>query len=381
MTGNRLAACLVLALCFAALAPAPAQTLGVVLTGQSLIKQDLRDFAPDAVAQARGYLGGADAVFTNLEVALAPADAPLTPRNPRFVRVDPVVLDTLGEMGFNLLALSNNHAFDLGAAGIFATIEEVERRGFAHAGTGTDEQAAAAAGLLTTANGRVGLIGVAAGGVQLTPDTWAADGKPGVNFLHLNDEGRLDPDHRARLLGAVRAAGASADLLIVYLHNHYWGEPRGSGLPPGRERRIDRFQTPGWMEALARELIEAGADVFVAHGNPALHGIEIHHGRPIFYGLGNYIFQAVATPDRYGPLAYQSVVARIAFHDGRLAAIDLQPLVLALDQGPIGPRGTPYLAEGAEAHGVLRWLADRSAAYGTHLLIDGDQATVVLPDR
>ncbi|MGA0706245.1 MAG: hypothetical protein ACO3P8_11885, partial [Steroidobacteraceae bacterium] len=50
--------------------------------GQALIKRDLRPIAPGSVAQARGYLAGADIVFTNLEGTVAPADAAVTPRSP-----------------------------------------------------------------------------------------------------------------------------------------------------------------------------------------------------------------------------------------------------------------------------------------------------------
>ena len=39
-------------------------------------------------------------------------------------------------MGFNLLALSGNHAFDLKETGIRNTLRETERRKIARAGTG-----------------------------------------------------------------------------------------------------------------------------------------------------------------------------------------------------------------------------------------------------
>src|SRR5258707_11912106 len=35
----------------------------------------------------------------------------------------------------------------------------------------------------------------------------------------------------------------------------------------------------------------AGADVFATHGPHILMGIEIYHGKPIFYSLGNLILQ------------------------------------------------------------------------------------------
>ena len=353
--------------------------LTIALVGQALIKDDLRSFAPVAVEQAKAYLAGADVVFTNLEVAVAPPGAAVTPRTDETVIVSPDVLDNLREMGFNLLALSNNHALDLGVEGLFATIDEVERRGFAHAGTGADLTAAGGAGYLDTPHGRVALIGIASGAVQLVPDTWAGPGKPGVNFLELRPDGTLNPEQREGILAAVGEAAEQSDLVIVYHHNHYWGEARGLETPPNRERRIDRFDTPVWMEELARDLVDAGAGMFVAHGNPALHGIEIYRGRPILYGLGNYIFQAAGEPDRYGPMAYQSAVVHVELTAGEVTGLRVLPLVLALEQSPGKRRGTPYLAQGGEAYGILLWLKDRSARYGTTLRIEGDSAVLELP--
>jgi poly-gamma-glutamate capsule biosynthesis protein CapA/YwtB (metallophosphatase superfamily) len=354
------------------------ESLTVKLVGQSLIKKDLRSFAPAAVEQASEYLA-ADVVFTNLEVAVAPRGAAVTLRTPDVTQVEPDVLDNLKEMGFNLLALSNNHALDLGIPGLLATMEEARKRGFGYAGTGRNADEAAAAGILETPKGRVALLGIASGAVQLVPDTWATPDRAGVNFLELRADGSLNPEQHARIVAAVRAARRDSDLVIVYHHNHYWGGQRGSGLPPGRDRRIDRFVTPAWMEGLARELVDAGADIFVAHGNPALHGIEIYRGKAILYGLGNYIFQAAATIDRYGPLAYYSAVVECRFSHGRLTGIDIRPLVLSLDQTETQPRGTPYLAEGGEADVVLSRIANESLRYGTEIRIDGGRAAVVLP--
>jgi poly-gamma-glutamate capsule biosynthesis protein CapA/YwtB (metallophosphatase superfamily) len=183
----------------------------VKLVGQSPIKKDLRSFAPAAVEQAKEYLS-ADVAFTNLEVAIAPKDAAVTPRTPGVKHVEPDVLDNLKEMGFNLLALSNSHALDLGIPGLLATMEEARRRGFGHAGTGRSLDEAATASMLETPRGRVALIGIASGAVQLVPDTWVAADRAGVNSLELRADGSLNTEQHARIIDSVRAArrGATA---------------------------------------------------------------------------------------------------------------------------------------------------------------------------
>jgi poly-gamma-glutamate capsule biosynthesis protein CapA/YwtB (metallophosphatase superfamily) len=94
--------------------------LRITVVGQASIHSDLRKSAPAAVAQARKYLANADVRFTNLEAAAASRDAVVQPRR-NAKRVEPEVLDCLREVGFNLLSISNNHALDLGQAGLRAT--------------------------------------------------------------------------------------------------------------------------------------------------------------------------------------------------------------------------------------------------------------------
>jgi poly-gamma-glutamate capsule biosynthesis protein CapA/YwtB (metallophosphatase superfamily) len=366
----------VLVLALAAFAAAPPLASGqdpnisVALVGQALIKSDVCATAPAAFEQARGYLKGVDVAFTNLEVAIIPAGEKLTPRGPAAVPAPPVVIDCLKSMGFNILSLANNHAFDLQREGIAVTIGEVRKRGLVHAGTGADADAAAAAGVLDTAKGKVALVAMATGAQLVDPETWAAPGRPGVNYLERLPDGRPNPQHKNRILDAVRAATRDSKLVIAYHHNHYWGDPVGSGLPPDREKRIERFETLPWAVDWARELIDAGASIYVAHGDPSLHGVEVYKGKLILHGLGNYIFESVGGNDRYGPLAYMSAVATAEFSNGQLVAAKFRPLILSTVKVGEAPRGVPYLAEGAEAELILHRLVDQSRRHGVTLEVD-----------
>src|SRR5689334_17869440 len=89
---------------------AQAPPLTIVLTGQSMIRSDLRATKPAAVATIKGFLAG-DVLFTNLEAAIAQPGEVI--REGRGFLTPPEALDALAAMGFNLLALAGNHAFDL----------------------------------------------------------------------------------------------------------------------------------------------------------------------------------------------------------------------------------------------------------------------------
>ena len=250
-----------------AIASSPGSTLRVALVGQALIHEDLRRVAPLAVEQAKGYLQGADIRFTNFETAVAPRDMTVELRAPSVHRTGPEVLDALKDMGFNMLSMANNHAWDLGVKGLLAGIEEVSKRGFVRAGAGPDVKAAAAPGFMDTPAGKVALIAMASGASQLkNPDTWAAPGRAGVNYLDLRSDGTPNPEQKSRILTSVREAARKAKFVIVYHHSHIWATGTGVEAPPGRETKVDRFDTPPWMVAWAHELIDSGASLFVAHG-------------------------------------------------------------------------------------------------------------------
>jgi poly-gamma-glutamate capsule biosynthesis protein CapA/YwtB (metallophosphatase superfamily) len=196
--------------------------------------------APLAVEQAKGYLKGADVRFINLETAVAPKDMAVELRTSEVHRTGPEVLD----MGFNMRSMANNHAWDLGLNGLLAGIGEVSKRGFAYAGTGADADAAAAAGFMDTPAGKVALVAMASGAPQLAkPDTWAAPGRPGVNYLDLRAA------RKARILGAVREAARKAKFVIVYQHNHFWGEATGVAAPPDGTLDPDELRGADWLES------------------------------------------------------------------------------------------------------------------------------------
>src|ERR1700724_2195775 len=129
-------------------APRPQATaITITLTGQSMIRSDLRATSPPAEPVIQGLLKG-DVVFTNLESAVAEKGE--TVQEGRGFLTPPEALDALKSFGFNLLALSGNHAFDLDVKGIQNTIREADNRKMVHAGTGNTLAEAVAPAYLYT---------------------------------------------------------------------------------------------------------------------------------------------------------------------------------------------------------------------------------------
>ncbi len=83
--------------------------------------------------------------------------------------------------------------------------------------------------------------------------------------------GLLDAD---KMLETVRDLASSSDYVVVNIH---WG--------------IEYQSKHGQIQQdLAHKLVDAGADAIIGHHPHVVQGSEVYKGKPIFYSLGNFIF-------------------------------------------------------------------------------------------
>jgi len=318
--------------------------------GQAAIQTDLRDHPYAGFDALAKYLARSDICFTDLETPISgPASEAPTIKTVFAKAAPPEVLDCLKVLSVNVLALSNNHAWDFGTGGVLATLDAVKRGGFTCAGTGANRAEASMAGYRDTAAGRVALVSMASGAIRA--GAAATETRAGVNEVRRDASGELDADDRARNLMAIRAARTNAPYVFCYQHNHYWEK--------------DFRVTPAWQQKWARECIDAGACAYISHGAPLLHGIEIYRGCPIFYDLGSFVFHTKTPVGYYPGEVWDSAIADCVFEEGRLVALDLVPVVL--NENGIAPdlfyetRGRPTIAEGTDAERILARLQKLSA--------------------
>jgi poly-gamma-glutamate synthesis protein (capsule biosynthesis protein) len=375
----------------------------ITLAGQSMIRSDIRATAPAAVPSIQALLKG-DVVFTNLEAAVAEKGE--TVHDGRGFLTPPEALDALTTLGFNLLSLSGNHAFDLKVAGIQNTIREADSRKIVHAGTGANLAEAAAPGYLHTRKGTIALIASASG--LITPGGSATADRPGVNELRIEagdreNEATVDlpgapgntpnPADSQRILQSIRDARQHADIVIVYQHNHVFGNHSFATI--FTEGLQERLAPNDWLRKWTHAEVDAGADIIVMHGAPLLHGVEIYHGKPIFYDLGNFIYNVPPTLTYIDePMNWESAVAYVQFQGRNLRSISFQPITLNnVGEGQpdihneyannqfLDTRGLPSPVTGARAGYILQRLANASKPFGTTVEIKGDTAEIKLKTR
>ena len=342
-----------------------APPLRVAVCGQALIQHDLRTSRWPDFDRIAGLFAAADVAFTDLETAISgPGAGPPTRQGVFTHAAGPEVLDCLKALRVTMLAHANNHAFDLNTGGILAAIAAMDARGLVHAGTGRTLAAAAAPAYQRTPSGTVALVAMASG--QIRDGGAATETRPGVNEARrIPGSGPatgLDEADIGRVLAAVGEAARQADLVIMYHHNH---------VPAP-----DPDRPPDWQQRLAHRCIDAGAGMFVSHGEPLMLGVELYRGRPIFYDLGSLIFQTATEAGHYGPATWQSVIAECRFDGARFLGATLTPVQMnAAGVGgaaDLATRGRPSIATGEDAAAILALLARLSEPFGTRLR-DGEK--------
>jgi len=379
---------------------AGSNAITVTLTGQSMIRSDVRATAPKAVPVIQQLLQG-DVLVTNFEGAVAEKGE--TVQEGRGFLAPPEALDALRTFGFNLVAFSGNHAFDLKATGIQNTIREADQRKMAHAGTGRNSSEAAAAGYLHTPKGTIALIASASG--LIAPGARATVDRPGVNELRVEagdkeNEATTDlpgapanapnPEDAQRILASIREARKQAALVIVYQHNHVFSNHSFATI--FAEGMAERLAPNEWLRKWTHAEVDAGADIVVMHGAPLLHGVEIYHGKPIFYDLGNFIYNVPPTLTYIDePMSWESAVAYARFQGRNLVSVSFRPVVLNyVGEGQpdmhnayasnqfLHTRGLPAPATGARAGYILERLAELSKPFGTKFEISGERGEIRL---
>lgn len=239
--------------------------------------------ARELLEPARAALAAADVVIAQLEVPHTDRGVPMTSDVPA-IPAPPSALDAVAWSGVDIATLAGNHVFDLGAEGIADTRRHCADRGILTAGAGANAAEAWEPAVVERAGRRVAVLSVNCVGPR---EARAGSAKPGCASVdvvtHYEPRGAnpggpprvftfADPRDLDALAGAVAGAARDADV-IVALHKGLVHQP---------------VDIADYEHEVAHRAIEAGAAAVVSHHAHIMKGVEIHRGRPIFHGLGNF---------------------------------------------------------------------------------------------
>jgi poly-gamma-glutamate synthesis protein (capsule biosynthesis protein) len=192
----------------------------------------------------------------------------------------------LADAGFDAVTLANNHAMDYGSSGLFRTIDACGEAGLDTVGAGSDPREARSPLRYTVDGTDVAILNLCEREFGV-----AIDGRPGTAWIGHPDAMRT-----------VERTVADADSVILVAHGGVEFVP----LPPVQ-----------WQRRL-RGFADAGVDLVVAHHPHVPQGWELQGGTPVFYSLGNFLFDHGARPKtRWG------LTLDVRFDGGTPVAADL----------------------------------------------------------
>lgn len=171
-------------------------------------------------------------------------------------------LHLMNEMGIDIVTLANNHILDFGPEGITDSIAALNEAGIKYVGAGEDLEEAKKLEIIEVGGRKIGFIGTSR--VYMAASWAAGDNHPGVFSTY-------DP---TLAIEEIKKADELVDVLVVYVH---WG--------------VERETTPKeYQRVMARQYIDAGADMIIGSHPHVLQPLEYYKEKPIMYSMGNFVF-------------------------------------------------------------------------------------------
>jgi poly-gamma-glutamate capsule biosynthesis protein CapA/YwtB (metallophosphatase superfamily) len=269
--------------------------VSINITGDVLLDRGVKKLID--VAGVSGVMSSVAPLFSAADYTLINLECPVTeivaPRKKTFVfRADPGLLTGLRSAGVTHAGVANNHTLDQGEAGFVDTVKNLVKAGITAVGVINGEENAVRPEVIEKNGVKIAVFA--------------------VNMVEIKSSDNVAKDARpweassAVILAAVKSFHGEHPEIheIVFLH---WGE------------EYSLFPTDE-QGSFARSLIDAGADAVIGCHPHVIQGVEVYHGRPIVYSLGNLLFDQSLPETQYG------MVVTLLFGKGFLDGVIIHPI-------------------------------------------------------
>jgi len=274
----------------------PARSVNYQMTARNDFLWAIRGVAP--------LLKSADITLINMESPLI-KNCPLTNSGMVFCG-DQRFTQALTEAGVDVVNLANNHTLNYGWEGLKETEDVLQAQNID--ATGVTSQGLSNKVIKNIKGMNIGFLGYTIVGKTADKEALASD---------------------------ISALDKQVDVLVVSFH---WGAEY-SRLPVG---------APDDPRVIARLAVDRGADLVIGNHPHWIQGMEYYRGVPIFYALGNTIFD-----QEWSRETKEGVIAEIRFRGKEIKDIIMHPL-------RISDYGRAQLLSGKEKEDILNIFQDAS---------------------
>ncbi|AXT58466.1 CapA family protein [Aquimarina sp. AD1] len=240
--------------------------ISIVFVGDLLLDRGVRNRI-EHLGMNSLFHSSIDSVFQKNDIVIANLECPATeieePINKKFIfRAEPSWLKSLKDHGITHLNMANNHAMDQGRNGLVDTNKNIINNGLIALGYGENTEKACRPQLIATTPRNVYVFS----SLQV----------PSENWTFLENKPCVCEDSFDAISGKIKGLKSKEpnSVIIVQLH---WGA----------EHTVVPLT---YQKQQAYLLIDAGADGIIGHHPHTIQTVESYKQKPIYYSIGNFIF-------------------------------------------------------------------------------------------
>jgi poly-gamma-glutamate synthesis protein (capsule biosynthesis protein) len=258
---------------------------------KDIIRKNGADFLFEGVSS---LFKDADIVFGNLECSIMDVNHG---NKPAFFCAEPDAVSGLKNAHFNVLSVANNHIMEHGRKSFLHTVQILNNNGIAPVGI----------------RGKIDVLDVKGCKIAFLAYSFIEDHIADVCYNKIHSEKAIVED--------IQKVRSLSDFVIVSLH---WG------------CEYVPYPSPDQIR-IGRDLVDAGADIILGGHPHVTQSYEVYRNRPIFYSLGNFIFD-----DTYIPTTRESFIAEIIIDDSP-NSMNVNILPVMINEDNYQPRPAPHL--------------------------------------
>jgi poly-gamma-glutamate capsule biosynthesis protein CapA/YwtB (metallophosphatase superfamily) len=254
-------------------------------------------------------LSGYDVTIANLEGNLSSSILPPEDQHTFSFVSSPEMVEGFKLAGIDAVTLANNHSTwnseGWGTQALLDTMAALEQGGLPYFGAGNNLAEARAPWVADVGGTTIAFIGIDG----VTANEQARDFGATVWMSELGGDGYAgatestpgtNPYITEQFLADIEALAGQYDYVIPYFH-----------------MGIEYFPVPpAWAREGAKAAIDAGATMVVTNHPHVVQGLQIYNGKPIFYSVGNFIFDQMFSVE-----VREGLILEIVLKDGKVVGL------------------------------------------------------------
>ncbi|MTK63753.1 MAG: CapA family protein [Methanobacterium sp.] len=295
------------------------------------------------LASGQNVFANVDEMFKNSDGAIINLEDPMTTSGTPYkstipLKANPAYAHVLKDNNIIVACLANNHVMDYGDTGLNDTISALKANGINYTGAGNNIDEASKPVYLNIKDRKIAILN------YMDNTTFTGFSASEMAAATSSSAGYAPADPNL-IKKDIDEAKNNSDMVIVVFHygNEYSTQPNS------------------YQVTLSHECIDDGADMVIGSHPHVIQTIETYNGKPIFYSLGNFVF------DMSNSATHESLMVEMDLNNNT-ANIKVHPMVLV--------NYMPQLMNNASSNQLLANLKNESPV---NMTINGGEGIISFP--